>query len=41
MKQEVKKLLIRGLPYLLFVYLFDKIGAAIRSEEHTSELQSH
>ena len=30
MKQEVKKLLIRGLPYLLFVYLFDKIGAAIR-----------
>ena len=30
MKQEVKKLLIWGLPYLLFVYLFDKIGAAIR-----------
>ena len=29
MKQEVKKLLILNLPYLLFVYLFDKIGAAI------------
>ncbi len=26
MKQEVKKLLILNLPYLLFVYLFDKIG---------------
>ena len=30
MKHEVKKLLILNLPYLLFVYLFDKIGAAIR-----------
>ena len=30
MKQEVKKLLILNLPYLLFVYLFDKIGAAVR-----------
>ena len=30
MKPEVKKLLILNLPYLLFVYLFDKIGAAIR-----------
>ena len=30
MKQEVKKLLILNLPYLLFVYLFDEIGAAIR-----------
>ncbi|HCH6634370.1 TPA: type IV secretory system conjugative DNA transfer family protein [Clostridioides difficile] len=30
MKQEVKKLFILNLPYLLFVYLFDKIGAAIR-----------
>ena len=30
MKQEIKKLLILNLPYLLFVYLFDKIGAAIR-----------
>ena len=30
MKQEVKKLLILNLPYLLFVYLFDKVGAAIR-----------
>ena len=27
MKHEVKKLLILNLPYLLFVYLFDKIGA--------------
>jgi type IV secretion system protein VirD4 len=39
MKQEVKKLLILNLPYLLFVYLFDKIGAAIRlslSEEDSS-----
>ena len=32
MKQEVKKLLILNLPYLLFVYLFDKIGAAIQGE---------
>ena len=30
MKQEVKKLLVLNLPYLLFVYLFDKIGAAVR-----------
>lgn len=30
MKPEVKKLLILNLPYLLFVYLFDKIGAAVR-----------
>ena len=30
MKPEIKKLLILNLPYLLFVYLFDKIGAAIR-----------
>ena len=30
MKHEVKKLLILNLPYLLFVYLFDKIGAAVR-----------
>ena len=30
MKPEVKKLLILNLPYLLFVYLFDKVGAAIR-----------
>ena len=30
MKPEVKKLLILNLPYLLFVWLFDKIGAAVR-----------
>ena len=30
MKQEVKKLLILKLPYLLFVYLFDKVGQAVR-----------
>ena len=30
MKPEIKKLLILNLPYLLFVYLFDKVGAAIR-----------
>ncbi|EGT4203924.1 type IV secretory system conjugative DNA transfer family protein [Clostridioides difficile] len=30
MKPEIKKLLIRGLPYLLFVWLFDKVGAAVR-----------
>ncbi len=30
MKPEIKKLLILNAPYLLFVYLFDKVGAAIR-----------
>ncbi len=30
MKPEVKKLLILNLPYLLFVWIFDKIGAAVR-----------
>ena len=30
MKPEVKKLLILNAPYLLFVYLFDKVGAAVR-----------
>lgn len=30
MKPEIKKLLILNFPYLLFVYLFDKVGAAIR-----------
>ena len=30
MKPEIKKLLILKLPYLLFVYLFDKAGAAVR-----------
>ena len=26
MKPEIKKLLILNAPYLLFVYLFDKVG---------------
>ena len=30
MKPETKKLLILNLPYLLFVWLFDKVGAAVR-----------
>ena len=30
MKPEIKKLLILNLPYLLSVYLFDKVGAAVR-----------
>ena len=30
MKPEIKNLLILNLPYLLFVYLFDKAGAAVR-----------
>ena len=30
MKPEIKKLLILNAPYLLFVYLFDKIGQAVR-----------
>lgn len=30
MKPEIKKLLILNVPYLLFVYLFDKIGQAVR-----------
>ena len=30
MKPEIKKLLILNLPYLLFVYLFDTAGAAVR-----------
>ena len=30
MKPEIKKLLILNAPYLLFVYLFDKVGAAVR-----------
>ena len=33
---NMKKLFLLNLPYLLFVYPFDKL----RSEEHTSELQS-
>ena len=28
MKPEVKKLIIANLPYLLFVYLFGKLGQA-------------
>ena len=30
MKPEIKKLLILNLPYLLFVWLFHKVGAAVR-----------
>ena len=30
MKPEIKKLLILNLPYLLFVWHFDKAGAAVR-----------
>ena len=30
MKPEIKKLLILNAPYLLFIYLFDKIGQAVR-----------
>ena len=31
MKPEIKKLLILNLPYLLFVWLFDKVGAAVKA----------
>lgn len=30
MKPEIKKLLILNAPYLIFVYLFDKVGQAAR-----------
>ena len=30
MKPDVKKLLILNLPYLIFVYLFGKVGQAYR-----------
>ena len=30
MKPEIKKLLILNAPYLIFVYLFDKVGQALR-----------
>ena len=30
MKPEMKKLIIANLPYLLFVYLFDKLGQTYR-----------
>ena len=30
MKPKIKKLLILNAPYLLFVYLFDKVGQAVR-----------
>ena len=30
MKPEMKKLIIANLPYLLFVYLFGKLGQAYR-----------
>ena len=31
MKPEIKKLLILNAPYLLFVYLIDKAGAAVKN----------
>ena len=39
MKPEVKKLLILNAPYLLFVYLFDKVVAAIRLSPGTGVSQ--
>lgn len=30
MKPELKKVLLLNLPYLFFVYLFSKVGAAVR-----------
>ena len=30
MKPEIKKLFILNAPYLLFVYLFDKLGEVVR-----------
>ena len=33
MKPEIKKLIIANLPYLLFVYLFGKLGQAYRLAE--------
>ena len=30
MKPEIKKLLLLNVPYLIFVYLFDKVGQAVR-----------
>ena len=33
MKPEMKKLIIANLPYLLFVYLFGKLGQAYRLAE--------
>lgn len=30
MKPEIKKLLLLNAPYLIFVYLFDKVGQAVR-----------
>ena len=30
MKPEVKKLILSNLPYLIFVYLFGKLGQAYR-----------
>ena len=38
MKPELKKLLILNAPYLLFVYLFDKIGQAAGNQFSKSYL---
>ena len=35
MKPEMKKLIIANLPYLLFVYLFGKLGQAYRLRAST------
>ncbi|MFQ9701970.1 MAG: hypothetical protein ACLR0U_05630 [Enterocloster clostridioformis] len=40
MKPEIKKLLILNLPYLLFVWLFDKVGAAVRLSPARTQAQS-
>ena len=36
MRPEVKKLIIANLPYLLFVYLFGKLGQTYRCLLYTS-----
>ena len=40
MKPEMKKLIIANLPYLLFVYLFGKLGQAYRLAEGIDLSQS-
>ena len=41
MKTEMKKLIIANLPYLLFVYLFGKLGQAYRLAEGIDLSQKH
>ncbi len=38
MKPNIKKLLILNAPYLLFVYLFDKVGQAVRLSPGADDL---